>query len=149
MKDINFVIREVIKPITKNYSPVLLILMRNWQNVMGEKYYEFCEVERVLFPKNKKIGGVIHINAFNNIISFYIENNKLFLLEKMNAIFGYSLFADIKIKQLPKLVKQRKDNTIKLNSADENNINSLTSEIDNDELKKVLNDLGRAIFNEK
>ncbi|HSQ97678.1 MAG TPA: DciA family protein [Rickettsiales bacterium] len=149
MKDINFVIRDVIKPITKNYSPVLLILMRNWQNIMGEKYYEFCEVEKVSFPKNKKIGGIIHIIAFNNVISFYIENNKSFILEKMNAIFGYGLLSDIKIKQLPKLVKQHKNNPIKLDTKDEKAIDNLTSKIDDNELKKSLNDLGRVIFGEK
>lgn len=149
MKDINFVIRNVVKPITKSFSPVLLILIRNWQNIMGEKYYEFCEVERVSFPKGKKNNGTIHINAFNNVISFYIENNKFFILDKINSIFGYGLISDIKIKQLPKIVNQHKTNDIKLSDNDEKIINNSVSEIDNDELKQSLKNLGEILFNKK
>lgn len=148
MKDINFIVRDIVKPITKNFSPVLLILMRNWQNIMGEKYYEFCEVEKIVFPKGKKNEGTIYINAFNNVISFYIENNKYFILEKINSIFGYGLISNIKIKQLPKQVKQRKLNIPKLNENDIKTISNLTSNIDDTELKKSLDALGQAVFNE-
>lgn len=149
MKDINFVIRDVVKPITKNFSPVLLILIRNWQNIMGEKYYEFCEVERVSFPKGKKNNATIHINAFNNVISFYIENNKFFILDKINSIFGYGLISDIKIKQIPKIIKQHKIDNIKLNNDDEKTIDNLISNINDDELKQSLKNLGKILFNKK
>ena len=114
MKDINYLVRDIVKPITKNYSPVLLILTRNWENIIGEKYAEFCEVEKVSFQKNKKNDGTIYIKAFNNVISFYIENNKEFILEKINAIFGYSLISKIFIKQTPKIVKQYQQNIMRL-----------------------------------
>jgi len=149
MKDINFVIRNVVKPITKNFSPVLLILIRNWQNIIGEKYYEFCEVEKVLFPKGKKNNGTIYINAFNNVISFYIENNKFFILDKINSIFGYGLISNIKIKQLPKIVKQHKNNDIKLSDSDEKTINNSVANVDNDDLKQSLKNLGETLFNKK
>ncbi|MDD2839565.1 MAG: DciA family protein [Rickettsiales bacterium] len=149
MKDINFIIRDIIKPITKNFSPVLLILIRNWKNIIGEKYYEFCEVKSISFPKGKKNGGTIYINAFNNVISFYIENNKYYILEKINSIFGYGLISDIKIKQLPKVVQRYKANIIKLSDNDTKIIDNLTSDVSNSELKKSLKNLGEELFDKK
>ena len=55
MKDINYLVRDIVKPITKNYSPVLLILTRNWENIIGEKlmYYltEHKDVATTLINK--------------------------------------------------------------------------------------------------
>ena len=146
MKDINYLVRNIVKPITKNYSPVLLILTRNWENIIGEKYAEFCEVEKVSFQKNKKNDGTIYIKAFNNVISFYIENNKEFILEKINAIFGYSLISKIFIKQTPKIVKQYQQNTKKINDNDKQFLIEITKNLEENELKESLNELGKTIL---
>lgn len=146
MKDINYLVRNIVKPITKNYSPVLLILTRNWENIIGEKYIDFCEVEKVSFQKNKKNDGTIYIKAFNNVISFYIENNKEFILEKINAIFGYSLISKIFIKQTPKIVKQYQQNTKKINDNDKQFLIEITKNLEENELKESLNELGKTIL---
>ena len=149
MKDINYLVRNIVKPITKNYSPVLLILTRNWENIIGEKYAEFCEVEKVSFQKNKKNNGIIYIKAFNNVISFYIENNKEFILEKINAIFGYSLISKIFIKQTPKIVKQYQQNTKKISDNDKQFLADITQNLEENELKDSLNKLGEMILKNK
>lgn len=149
MKDINYLVRNIVKPITKNYSPVLLILTRNWENIIGEKYADFCEVEKVSFQKNKKNDGTICIKAFNNIISFYIENNKEFILEKINAIFGYSLISKIFIKQTPKIVKQYQQNTKKISDNDKQFLADITQNLKESELKESLNKLGEMILKNK
>ena len=149
MKDINYLVRDIVKPITKNYSPVLLILTRNWENIIGEKYADFCEVEKVSFQKNKKNDGTIYIKAFNNVISFYIENNKEFILEKINAIFGYSLISKIFIKQTPKIIKQYQQNTKKISDNDKQFLISITQNLEENELKDSLNKLGEMILKNK
>ena len=149
MKDINYLVRDIVKPITKNYSPVLLILTRNWENIIGEKYAEFCEVEKVSFQKNKKNDGTIYIKAFNNVISFYIENNKEFILEKINAIFGYSLISKIFIKQTPKIVKQYQQNIKKISDNDKQFLAEITQNLEESDLKDSLNKLGEMILKNK
>lgn len=146
MKDINYLVRDIVKPITKNYSPVLLILTRNWKNIIGEKYADFCEVEKISFQKNKKNDGTIYIKAFNNVISFYIENNKEFILEKINAIFGYSLISKIFIKQTPKIIKQYQQNTKKISDNDKQFLIEITKNLEENELKESLNKLGKIIL---
>lgn len=144
--EINFLLKDLLKPILKNYSPIILILKRNWQNILGEKYYEFCEAENIYFSKNKKNHGILNIICFNNVISFYIENNKFFILDKINAIFGYCLIQDIKVKQQPKIIK----NLYKKNKALDKNIedflNNVVIKVDNNYLKDSLINLGKSIY---
>ncbi len=148
MKEINIVVKDVIKPILKNYSPVIIIIRRNWNAIIGERYFDFCEADKVFFQKNKKNDGNLYVKCFNNVISFYIENNKLFIIEKINSIFGYHLINDIKIKQEPKIIKQYKKAQI-LNDGDRQSIKNIVECVDNKDLKNVLESLGNSIFLEK
>lgn len=143
MKEINFIVKGILKPILKNYSPIIVILRRNWESILGEKYFEFCEPEKVTFMKDKKNDGTIYIKCFNAVISFYIENNKSFILEKINSIFGYCLICNIKIKQEPKIVKQYKKSKIKIENE---KVKKSTDNIENDELKNSLKELGNSLF---
>lgn len=146
MKEINFIVKNVLKPILKNYSPVILIIRRNWNTLLSEKYYEFCEPEKVSFKKDKKNDATLYIKCFNTVISFYIENNKMFILEKINSIFGYNLIGDIKIRQDPRIIKQYKKATPKIKEEDLNVINSAIYNIENEELKNSLKDFGNSLF---
>ena len=144
--EIDYLLKNLLKPILKNYSPIILILKRNWHSILGERYYEFCEAEKVCFSKNKKNQGVLNITCFNNVISFYIENNKLFILDKINAIFGYCLIQDIRIRQQPKIIRNIYKETKILDKNTENYLNDVVIKVDNNYLKDSLINLGKTIY---
>lgn len=149
MKDVEFLLKNILKPVLKNYSPIILILKRNWQNILGERYYEFCEAEKVFFNKNKKNDGILYIVCFNNVISFYIENNKFFIIEKINSIFGYSMIKNLKIIQRPKIIKNYLKKSIKLKNEDKKYIENTAKNIKDKSLKYSLENLGKSIFLKK
>ena len=111
--DLSNCLKKILKPILKNYSPILLILKRNWENIIGSKYYKYCQPEKCNFKKQLidgniktiKYDGTLYIVCFNSVVSFFIENNKLYIIEKINIIFGRKLISQIKIKQNPKIIK--------------------------------------------
>jgi hypothetical protein len=105
MMNLGIFVDKLLKPILKDYSPTLLILNRNWSSIVGDKYREYCIPDKVIFVKNTKNNGILYIKVFNSVVSFYIDNNKKILIEKINTIFGYSMIKDIKLKQEPKIVK--------------------------------------------
>lgn len=146
MRDIEPLLKSILKPILKNYSPIILILKRNWRNILGEKYYEFCEVEKVFFGKNKKKDGILYITCFNNVISFYVENNKFFIIEKVNSIFGYSVIKDLRIVQQPRIIKNYLKKTIELKNEDKEYIKNITTNINDESLKDSLKHLGESIL---
>ena len=123
--------------------------MRNWKNIVSEKYFEFCEPDKVTFQKNKKNNGTVYIKCFNNVVSFYIENNKFFIIEKINAIFGYSLISNIKIKQDPKIIEKVKNKVKNINDKDQKVVENSIKNIQDSTLKDALASLGISIFYKK
>lgn len=145
MKEINRIIGTMLKPVLKNYSPVILLIRRNWEQIVGAKYVDFCEVDRVGFQKNKRNDGVAYITTFNNVVSFYIQNNKIFILDKINSIFGYSLIVDIKLKQVPKVVKIQKKE-IAVDKKNVMAIEQMTEGLGDNDLKTSLIKLGLSLY---
>lgn len=148
MKRVEFLLKDILKPVLKNYSPVMLILKRNWINIIGEKYYEFCESEKVFFNRDKKNDGILYITCYNNIISFYIENNKPFITEKINSIFGYRLIKDLRLIQRPKIINTslKMFSNKQLDEKDKKFIKDTLNCVEDNILKDSLNNLGKSIY---
>jgi hypothetical protein len=105
MLPIGHLVDNLLKPLLKDYFPTILILNRNWENIIGAKYHQYCKAHKVSFKKNEKSKGILYIDAFNSVVSFYIKNNENILIEKMNTIFGNDMIGSIKIKQDPRIIK--------------------------------------------
>jgi len=146
IKEVSALLREVLKPILKNYSPVILIVRRNWNSLIDSKYCEFCEPEKILFKKGKKNDATLYIKCFNAVISFYIENNKLFIVDKINSIFGYNLISSIKIRQDPQIIKNQQKPKSILIGEDLHKIDATIINVENADLKKSLKELGNSLF---
>lgn len=144
MREINFIVSKIIKPALKGYYPVLLTLRRNWQYVIGDKYFEYCEPEKIIFKKDKKNLGTLYLITFNAVVSFYIENNRPFVIEKVNSILGHGceLIADIKIKQNPKIINKKSDEII-FNPEQQKAVDKKIEIIEDNELKLALRELGQ------
>lgn len=136
-----------------NYHPALLVINRNWMDIIGEQYYKYCKPERVYFRKNQKGNGILYVVVYSPVLSMYIDSNKRFILDKVNRFFGYQAVADIKIKQTPKIVeeycKKKVAKNIKKNEK-ERLLSNLKDDMD-EELKSSLKELGENIlkYNEK
>jgi hypothetical protein len=134
-----------------NYHPALLILNKNWLEVIGERYYKYCKPERVYFRKNQKGNGILYVVVYNPVLAMYIESNKNFILDKVNRFFGYKAIADIKIKQTPKIVEEycKKKKAKALDKKEKDKIISKIDKNTNDDLKKELMDFGLALASYK
>jgi hypothetical protein len=104
MKQIGFLVEQLLKPILKDYSPVKLIIKRNWEDIIGNTHYKYCDLDKVIFLKNKGNCGAIYIKIYNSPTSFFIENNKSVIIERINILFGYTIINSVKIKQEPKII---------------------------------------------
>ena len=148
MKDLKSSLRNVLKDKINNYNSSILIIKRNWFNIIGKKYYDFCEADKILFKKNKNLEGFLYVKCYNTTISFYIEQYKILILEKINLIFGYDLIKDIRIIQSPKFIKiYQKKEKIKLTKEEEEEIEKKTKNIKDKELKEIFKNL--IILNKK
>jgi len=150
MREVRFIVDSIIKPALKGHQPALLIIKRNWDSIITDRYRSSCEAEKVSFKRGEKNYGVLYIVSFNGVASFYIENNRMFVIDKINTIFGYSLIQEIKIRQEPRevqiqdLTQSFKTPTI-LDANTRKIIDIKLKSVSDAELKRALEELGKTM----
>lgn len=144
-------ISKIIKPISKKKKDNFIILNtleKNWETFVGEKYYKFCYPKKIQFNTNNKT--VLFIVSHNAAAAFALESQQNLVIEKIAIYFGYKLVSNIKISQelreisLPKAQKK-----LILAEKDEDLIAHQIENIQDQNLKEILQKLGKEIFAKK
>ena len=143
-------ISKILKPIFfKKKDDFLIInnLQKNWQNIVGEKCWQFCVPKKIKFEKNKKANGVLNIGAGNSSVAFYLEANSNQIIQNIAAYYGYKIVGEIRILQEPKILQMEEERAeYKISAEQENFIAQSTTIIKDEGLKSVLQQLGKSIF---
>lgn len=99
--------RLLLKPILKNPKfNFFYTIANNWSNIVTEKYVDYCYVQKVSLDKENRQGKV-YLISFNSAVSFYLNNNKQYIIEKINTLFGYNATTDIFIKEIPTFIHKK------------------------------------------
>ena len=77
--------------------------------------------------------------SYNSATSFYLNNNKQYIIEKINTLFGYGAVMNLFVKEVPTIVKRKAVKKV------ENNDVVLCVDIKDSKLKQALLNLGRTI----
>ena len=139
MKSFQSYSRELLKPILKNPKcNFLYTISTNLINIVGSKYIDYCKISKVSLNKEQNQAS-IYLITYNSATSFYINNNKEYIIEKINTLFGYNIVSKLYIQEVPTIIKNKKSN-IKINK------NYKIDKPINTTLKQVLEDLGSTII---
>ncbi len=142
-------ISEVLKPIfTKKKDNFLAInnLNKNWQNIVGEKCWQSCFPKKITFEKNKKNNGVLTISASNASIAFYLEANTSQIIQNIASYYGYKIVDAIRVISEPRVTEEiKKKDVIEVSPERQNFINKSTAIVKDDELRSILQKLGKSI----
>ena len=143
-------ISQILKPVfAKKKDDFLVInnLNKNWQQIVGEKCWQFCFPKKIKFEKNKKANGVLTIGANNSSVAFYLEASSNQIIENAASYYGYKVVGEIRIVQEPKILAEEQQKVVhKLSESQENFIAKTTTIIQDDELKLILQKLGKSIL---
>lgn len=147
LNNIGYALNQVIKPISNKNLTLIIPIIKNWESIIGKKYSQFCEPEKIRFKKGEKGNGELYISVFNPAIALYLDSNELYICEKIASYFGYKIVSKIRLIQRPKLVKNIKTKQMlqnkKVSEKVLNKVEAATSTIENPILKKALEDLGK------
>ncbi len=122
-------------------------LVKNWPELIGKKYSDFCYPKSVNFDKNKT--AKLTIAVFNSAVGFFIENNSELIIERIASFYGFKSITKIIIKQEPKIIPNRQNSEIILPKIQEENLQKTISAVENSDLAATLQKLGRMILKEK
>ena len=139
-KLISNTINSVIKSLSKSPSfNSLSKIYRNWNNIIDRKYLKYCYPLKVTINFEQKTGKLIVV-SYNPATSFYLNNNKNYLLSKINTYFGYNSIVSIQIQEIPTIVEDNYTKKQKKNLTNEQ-LNKINSIVGDDDLSKSLRNL--------
>lgn len=133
--------KQLLNPILKNSKYIIIYeIIRNWENIIGTKYKDYCNLEKITLSTDKKQANIL-VKSYNSSTSFFLNNNSQYIIDKINSIFGYQIISKFSIKEVPTLIKTKS----KISTKAINDTRTLNISIVNEDLKKSLLDLFRYI----
>lgn len=123
-------------------------LVKNWEEIIGKKYAEFCYPKSISLGKEKN-AAKLTIAVYNPAVGFFLENNSEIILERIAVSYGFKSIKKIIIKQEPKDIDSNKTREIKLPQAQEKFLQERIAEVKDEELAATLQKLGREILQNK
>jgi len=142
---INFLLKPIATKNSKKYS-LINSLAKNWQDIIGTKYANYCQPKSINFAKDGSIK--LNIIVFNSAAGFFLKNNSDIFIERIAGFYGYKAISKIYIKQEARLVKKSSENTRELSLDQKNLVNKNIKNISDKNLQETLKKLATVIFNE-
>ncbi len=129
-------------------------ILTNWDKIVGAELAQYSLPLKISFQKNEKTNAVLHLQVPSGAFALEIAHREKFILEKINAYFGYKAVCGIKIIQNSAMpiedskIQDVKKNLNYVTNEEQNYIEMLADDIKNQKLKEILIKLGHSIFNE-
>ena len=129
-------------------------MLAEWHQIAGEDVAARATPLELKYSA-KKAGkapkAVLHL-AVQPAYALELSYQKSLLIERLNIFFGYAAIADIKIIQNSEIMNNKKPLKAKsrpLTIQEEQNIDTLTAKIQENDLQTALKNLGKAIASRK
>lgn len=130
-----------------------LELLSSWTSIVGENMAQYSLPQKLTFPKDSHSDGCLTIMVPAGAFATEIAQNEPRIIDKINVFFGYPAVQKIRILQNGTLqdyrLKKKPTNKMKktvVTDEEESYITEITKDIEQPELRKVVAELGRAIF---
>lgn len=131
-------------------------ILSGWTSIVGEDLAQYSLPRKITFRKDERSDGTLELLVLSGAFAMEIKQRELQILDKINTYFGYKAVAKLKIIQnsCPEnflITKKPIDNMKKnLVSAEEQNyITEIVKDIDSNDLRQKLENLGKAVFSSK
>ena len=140
---------EILKPIINNPKFALLYTInKHWKEIIGERFFNYTEIEKAtLLNENKNAN--LYIKSYNSAVSFEINNNKTYILEKINNLFGYKAILNLYIQEIPKRIYIEPEKKYTVNQEKLQKYENIIADSPDNNLKNKLIELAQEFFKEE
>ena len=119
-------------------------LVTDWKMIVGPDLGEVTSPVKLSFPRGERTDATLTIDIVP-ARAIELQHSMPQLIERVNAIFGYSAVARIKMVQRPPTRTAPMANLRPLSLAEEKQLVELTEIVPDGELRAALESLGRAV----
>lgn len=144
--NINYLVNSLLKQFGKTPKFTALDkIYRNWDQIIDNKYLKYCYPQKINLNPEQKTCKLLVV-SYNSATSFYINNNKNYIISKINTYFGYNAVENVYIQEIPTIIKDNHTKKIKkeLTSEEMNYIENIKNK--NNKLEDSLRGLAKSIF---
>lgn len=151
-KSVSELIGSVIEPVLARRAGMTLDLLRAWPELAGEEFGTFTRPEKINWPRrvheDDPFEPATLVVACDSSVALFFQHEHEALLERVNAFFGFQAIKRIKIVQKPvdTSAKPATRPQAALSQEEELRLATMLDEIDDPELKKTLERLGRGVL---
>lgn len=140
----------------KNFSRKFVSIGRivtQWPDIIGENLAEKAQPVKIHYrkkPGNKKPEASLDI-ACSTADATLLHYQKDLIIERINQIFGERWITAIRFVNIPagEVKAKQPKRRIPLTQEEKNTLSHMLSEIDDDEIRTKLNDLGQAMISDE
>jgi hypothetical protein len=139
-------ISSLLKPLFHSGKKEFILinnLVKNWPEIIGKKYAQFCYPKSVTLGKE---GGKLTVAVYNSAVGFFLESSSELIIERIAGFYGFKSIVRIIIKQEPKIINISNVSEIKLSEVQENFLQEKVAAITDLDLAQTLQKIGREIF---
>ena len=128
-------------------------LLSSWEFIVGADIAQYSIPQKLSFPKDERANGCLTIMVPAGAFAMEIKQKEMPIITKINTFFGYPAVSKIKILQngTPEnfLIRKKPIDKVKktvVSAEEESYITELVKGIERDDLREVIERLGRAVY---
>jgi hypothetical protein len=149
MKNLRSVLNKITAPISQQQGFVRSSILLDWHLIVGERFANFCQPEKISFPLERRTGGRLTLKT-SSAFALEISHLETILVERINRYFGYKAVDKLLIKNgrlTPRTVKKQPQPQI---TADQlSHIETMLEGIKNSALRSALIELGKGVYDQQ
>ena len=142
--------KALLKPIIDRYGAAYVQVLLDWPTIIGPRFANITKVIHLKFPVGKKTGGVLQLRCISAAIPL-LQAQSPQIIDRINRYFGYNAVAEIRFQAGLTVIKKndstQKSKTLAIEAQTE--IESITNDVTNDNLRAALQRLGAGIYLEQ
>ena len=125
-------------------------ILLNWRDIVGQEIASFAYPIKVKYNHRENI-RILYIEVPVGGFALEMQHKEEYLLEKLNAYFGYkavhkvNISQNIQLKPQIKPIKKEKEE-IKLNDDEKKYMDEVVGDIKDEKLKEILTKLGESVI---
>lgn len=145
-KRIGLYTQNFVKPVFKARGLLEGKIINSWPQIVGEKFSKQSMAQKITFPKGKRVHGTLYLSVTSSS-AFLLEHAQDLIIERVNTFFGYKAIEKLRMVHdfvLPKPTLKPQSSK-ELTTEDIEWIESLINQIEDQELRSSLENLGKGV----
>lgn len=150
LRPVQQVIRPVVREILPHKSVIFQQVFDMWPDIAAGTAALGTVPEKLVFARQQQRDGVLHLWSQSSAQAVELTYQRGQLVQRINALFGYALVADIKVTANPRtlMAGKPKANPKKVNSSQavsSQSLDKILGGISNPALRTILGELGSVL----